>query len=74
MHAYDKTRNLIEIGGQGVKIITLPHDHNLSYKDNTCHGKLLFSTSSTAVLLYIGKTAYPRVLYSKTWKNVNGCI
>ena len=43
MHAYDKTRNLIEIRGRGVKIITPPHDHNLSYKDDTCHGKLRFA-------------------------------
>ena len=35
MYAYDETRNLIEIRGRGVKIITLLLDHNLSYEDNT---------------------------------------
>ena len=58
MYAYDETRNLVEIRGRGVKIITLLLDHNLSYEDNTCYGKLLSSTSSTAVLIYIGKTVY----------------
>ena len=57
-NAYDETRNLIEIGGRGVKIITLLLDYNLSYEDNTCYGKLLCSTSSTAVLIYIGKTVH----------------
>ena len=61
MYAYDETRNLIEIRGRGVKIITLLLDHNLSYEDNTCYGKLLRSTSSTAVLIYIGKT--PFIMY-----------
>ena len=58
MYAYDETRNLIEIRGRGVKIITLPLDHNLRYEDNTCYGKLLCSTSSIAVLIYIGKTVH----------------
>ena len=35
MHAYNETRNLIEIRGRGVKIIKLLLDHNLSYEDNT---------------------------------------
>ena len=61
MYAYDETRNLIEIRGRGVKIITLLLDHNLSYEDNTCYGKLLRSTSSTAVLIYTGKT--PFIMY-----------
>ena len=34
MHAYNETRNLIEIRGRGVKIIKLLLDHNLSYEDN----------------------------------------
>ena len=58
MYAYDETRNLIEIRDRGVKISTLLLDHNLSYEDNTCYGKLLCSTSSTAVLIYIGKTVH----------------
>ena len=58
MYAYDETRNLIEIGGRGVKIITLLLDYNLSYEDNACYGNLLCSTSSTAVLIYIGKTVH----------------
>ena len=56
MYAYDETRNLIEIRGRGVKIITLLL--NLSYVNNTCYGKLLCSTSSTAVLIYVGKTVH----------------
>ena len=58
MYVYDEIRNLIEIRGRGVKIITLPLDHNLSYEDNTCYGKLLCSTSSIAVLINIGKTVH----------------
>ena len=46
MYAYDETRNLIEIRGRGVKIITLPLDHDHSCEDNTYYGKLLCSTSS----------------------------
>ena len=44
MHAYNETRNLIEIQGRGVKIITLLLDPNLSYEDNTYYEKLLCST------------------------------
>ena len=44
MYAYDETRNLIEVQGWGVKIITLLLDHNLSYEDNTYYEKLLCST------------------------------
>ena len=58
MYAYDETRNLIEVRGRGVKIFTLLLDHNLSYVDNTCYEKLLCSTSSTAVRIYIGKTVH----------------
>ena len=50
MHAYDETRNLIEVRDRGVKITTLLLDHNLSYEDNTCYGKLLSSTSTLARL------------------------
>ena len=63
MYAYDETRNLIEIGGRGVKIITLLLDYNLSYEDNTCYGKLLRSTSSTAVLIYIDKLSIYNVSF-----------
>ena len=58
MYAYDETRNLIEIRDRGVKITTLLLDHNLSYEDNTCYGKLLSSTLRVAVLIYIGKTVH----------------
>ena len=58
MYAYDETRNLVEIRGRGVKIITLLLDHNLSYEDNTCYGKLLSSTLRVAVLIYIGTTVH----------------
>ena len=44
MYAYDETRNLIEIRGRGVKIITLLLDHNFSYKDNTYYEILPCST------------------------------
>ena len=44
MHAYNETRNLIEIRGRGMKIITLLLDHNFSYEDNTYYEKLLCST------------------------------
>ena len=44
MHAYNETRNLIEIRGGGVKIIKLLLVHNLSYEDNTYYEKLLCST------------------------------
>ena len=44
MYAYDETRNVIEIRGRGVKIITLPLHHEPSYEYNTCYGKLLFTT------------------------------
>ena len=44
MYAYDEIRNLIEIRGQGVKIITLLLDHNFSYKDNTYYEMLPRST------------------------------
>ena len=56
MYGYDETRNLIEIRGRGVKIITLPRDHDHSCEDNTYYGKLLCSTSSIAVLIYVDKT------------------
>ena len=51
-------RNLIEIPGRGVKIFKLPLDHEPSYEDITYCGKLLCSTWSIAVLIYIGKTVY----------------
>ena len=63
MYAYDETRNLIEIRGRGVKIITLLLNHNLSYVNNTCYGKLLCSTSSTAVLIYIDKLSIYNVSF-----------
>ena len=44
MYAYDETRNLIEIGGWGVKITTLLLDHNFSYKYNTYYEMLPCST------------------------------
>ena len=44
MHAYNETRNLIEMRGRVVKIIKLLLDHNLSYEDNTYYEKLLCST------------------------------
>ena len=44
MYAYDETRNLIEIRGRGVKIITLLLDQNFSYKDNTYYEMLPCST------------------------------
>ena len=56
LYAYDETRNLIEIRGRGVKIITLPLDHDHSCEDNTYYEKLLCSTSSIAVLIYVDKT------------------
>ena len=58
MHAYNETRNLIEIRGRGVKIITLLLDHNLSYEDNTYDKKLLCLTWSIAFLIYVGKTVH----------------
>ena len=58
MYAYNETRNLIEIRDRGVKFTTLLLDHNLSYEDNTCNGKLLSSTLRVAVLIYIGKTVH----------------
>ena len=58
MYAYDKTLNLIEVRGRGVKIITLLLDHNLGYEDNTCYGKLLCSTLSIAFIIYVGKTVH----------------
>ena len=56
LYAYDETRNLIEIRGRGVKIITLPLDHDHSCEDDTYYGNLLCSTSSIAVLIYVDKT------------------
>ena len=58
MYAFDKTLNLIEVRGRGVKIITLLLDHNLSYEDNTFYGKLLCSILSIAFLIYVGKTVH----------------
>ena len=58
MHAYNETRNLIEIPGRGVKIIKLLLDHNLSYEDNTYYEKLLCSTWIIALLIYVGKTVH----------------
>ena len=55
MYGYDETRNLIEIRGRGVKIITLPLDHDHSCEDDTYYGNLLCSTSSIAVLIYVDK-------------------
>ena len=56
MYAYDETHNLIEIRGRGVKIITLPLDHDHSCEDDTYYGILLCSTSSIAVIIYVDKT------------------
>ena len=56
LYAYDETRNLIEIRGRGVKIITLPLDHDHSCEDNAYYEELLCSTSSIAVLTYVDKT------------------
>ena len=59
MYAYDETRNLIHIGGRGVKIITLQAlDHEPSYEYITYYGKLLCSILSIAVLIFIGKTIH----------------
>ena len=58
MHAYNETRNLIEMRGWVVKIIKLLLDHNLSYEDNTYYEKLLCSTWSIAFLIYVGKTVH----------------
>ena len=58
MYAYDETRNLIEVQGWGVKIITLLLDHNLSYEDNTYYEKLLCSTINIAFLIYVGRAVH----------------
>ena len=58
MYAYDETHSLIEVRGRGVKIITLLLDHNLSYEDNTCYGKLLYSKLSIAFIIYVGRAVH----------------
>ena len=63
MYAYDETRNLIEIRGRGVKIITLPLDHDHSCEDNAYYEELLCSTSSIAVLTYVDKTVQYNVSF-----------
>ena len=59
MYTYDETRNFIEIRGRGLKIITFPaRDNDLSYEENIYYGKLLCSSWSIAVLIYIDKTVH----------------
>ena len=67
MYAYDETLNLIEVRGRGVKIITFLLDHNLSYEDNTCYGKLLCSTLSIAFIIYVGKALLMKSIYNASF-------
>ena len=62
-YIYGETRNLIEIPGRGVKIFKLPLDHEPSYEDLTYYGKLLCSTWSIAVLIYLARLSISNVYF-----------